>query len=85
MIYNYFNQFIGGAIWLPHPVHPTRSRMSFTSFRHCSYFFINATGYIVDAINGDDTNTGQNVDDAFKTINRCVQELKNAGDECQIR
>ena len=40
--------------------------------------------YIVDGVNGKDTNTGQNIDDAFKTINRCAKELTNPGDECQI-
>ena len=41
--------------------------------------------YIVDGINGKDENTGQNIDEPFKSINRCVKELKNPGDECQIR
>ena len=42
-------------------------------------------GYIVDGIYGHDDNTGQDIASAFKTINRCVQELKYAGDECQVR
>ena len=42
-------------------------------------------GYIVDGVNGDDSNSGESVDDAFKTISRCVQSLSNPGDECQIR
>jgi hypothetical protein len=45
----------------------------------------NSEGYVVDGVNGDDANSGGNVDEAFKTINRCAQELTNAGDECQIR
>ena len=34
-------------------------------------------GYIVDGVNGDDSNSGENVDDAFKTIARCVQSLRD--------
>merc|ERR1712241_516230 len=42
-------------------------------------------GYIVDNVNGDDNNSGEDVDNAFKTIARCVESLQNPGDECQIR
>ena len=44
-----------------------------------------AVKYIVDGTNGDDSNNGENVDSAFKTIARCAQSLTNPGDECQIR
>ena len=46
---------------------------------------ISLEGYIVDNVNGDDNNSGENVDNAFKTIGRCAQSLMNPGDECQIR
>ena len=41
--------------------------------------------YIVDGTNGDDNNSGKDVDNAFKTIGKCAQFLTNPGDECQIR
>ena len=41
--------------------------------------------YIVDGVNGDDGNSGGDVNDAFKTVARCVQSLSKPGDECQIR
>ena len=44
-----------------------------------------ANGYIVDGNNGNDNNSGEDVDNAFKTIARCVQSLSKPGDECQLR
>ena len=44
-----------------------------------------AEGYIVDAVNGNDNNDGETINDPFKTITRCVEALKNPGDECQVR
>ena len=41
--------------------------------------------YIVDGNNGNDDNPGDDVDLPFKTIQQCVDVLKNPGDECQIR
>ena len=41
--------------------------------------------YIVDGKNGNDDNPGDDVDLPFKTIQQCVDVLKNPGDECQIR
>ena len=44
-----------------------------------------AEGYIVDGVGGNDNNDGETIDSPFKTISRCVEALKNPGDECQIR
>ena len=44
-----------------------------------------AKGYIVDGVNGNDNNDGETINDPFETITRCVEALKNPGDECQIR
>ena len=44
-----------------------------------------AKGYIVDSVNGNDNNDGETINDPFKTITRCVEALKDPGDECQIR
>ena len=41
--------------------------------------------YIVDGKIGNDDNSGDDVDLPFKTIQHCVDVLKNPGDECQIR
>ncbi|CAL4065211.1 unnamed protein product, partial [Meganyctiphanes norvegica] len=43
--------------------------------------------YIVDGEHGDDNNSGQNPSHAFKTIQRCVDELmlSNPGDQCWVR
>merc|ERR1711962_123156 len=44
--------------------------------------------FIVDGTIGDDTNSGEDPDHPFKTIQRCVDELvlrNNPGDQCQIR
>ena len=43
-----------------------------------------AINYIVDGTNGSDDNDGLSPQSAFKTISKCVQSLKNGGDECQI-
>ena len=42
-------------------------------------------GYIVDSVNGNDNNDGETINDPFQTIGRCVEALKNPGDECLIR
>ena len=42
-------------------------------------------GYIVDNVNGNDSNDGETVTAPFKTIGRCVEALANPGDECLIR
>ena len=42
-------------------------------------------GYIVDAVNGNDNNSGETINDPFKTIAKCVNALANPGDECLIR
>ena len=44
-----------------------------------------AEGYIVDTTNGNDNNSGETINDPFKTIARCVAALSNPGDECLIR
>ena len=44
-----------------------------------------AEGYIVDTVNGNDVNSGETINDPFKTIARCVTALANPGDECLIR
>ena len=41
--------------------------------------------YIVDGNNGNDDNSGNDIDFPFKTIQHCVDSLTNPGDECQIR
>ncbi|CAL4158267.1 unnamed protein product, partial [Meganyctiphanes norvegica] len=43
--------------------------------------------YVVDPVNGDDTNIGRWAGVAFKTIQRCVDELKlsGPGSECHLR
>ena len=41
--------------------------------------------YIVDGKNGIDDNPGDDIYYPFKTIQHCVDVLKNPGDECQIR
>ena len=48
-------------------------------------FLHTVKGFIVDGVNGNDNNGGETINDAFETIGRCVQALKNPGDECQIR
>ena len=48
-------------------------------------FLCKVEGFIVDGANGNDNNSGETVNDAFETIGKCVQALKNPGDECQIR
>ena len=42
-------------------------------------------GYIVDGVNGNDSNDGETVTSPFQTIGRCVEALANPGDECLIR
>ena len=42
-------------------------------------------GYIVDGINGNDSNDGETVTEPFQTIGRCIEALANPGDECLIR
>ena len=42
-------------------------------------------GYIVDSVNGNDSNDGETVTGPFKTIGRCVEALAIPGDECLIR
>ena len=42
-------------------------------------------GYIVDSVNGNDSNDGETVTAPFQTIGRCVEALANPGDECLIR
>ena len=42
-------------------------------------------GFIVDTINGNDNNSGETINDPFKTIARCVAALSDPGDECLIR
>ncbi|CAL4153254.1 unnamed protein product, partial [Meganyctiphanes norvegica] len=44
-----------------------------------------AETYVIDGEQGNDDNNGLNSITAFKTIQRCVDELQNPGDECQIR
>ena len=44
-----------------------------------------AEGYIVDTINGNDNNSGETINDPFKTIAKCVHTLASPGDECLIR
>lgn len=48
-------------------------------------FLYPVEGFIVDGVNGNDNYSGETIDDPFETIGRCVQALKNPGDECQIR
>ncbi|CAL4058691.1 unnamed protein product, partial [Meganyctiphanes norvegica] len=51
------------------------------------YMIVSATQYIVDGKLGDDSNSGKRTGDAFRTIQRCVEELKvsKPGDECRLR
>ncbi|CAL4084688.1 unnamed protein product, partial [Meganyctiphanes norvegica] len=37
---------------------------------------VSGTQYVVDSELGDDSNGGKGTDDAFQTIQRCVEELK---------
>merc|ERR1719357_85680 len=46
---------------------------------------INSLDFIVDGTIGDDLNNGQDIDHAFKTIKRCVENLVNPGDKCSVR
>ena len=48
-------------------------------------YIYSANGYIVDSVNGNDSNDGETVTAPFKTIGRCVEALANPGDECLIR
>ena len=48
-------------------------------------FLCDAEGYIIDTINGNDNNSGETINDPFKTIAKCVNTLTNPGDECLIR
>ena len=51
----------------------------------CISLLYPAKGYIVDSVNGNDNNDGETINDPFKTITKCVEVLKDPGDECQIR
>jgi len=41
--------------------------------------------YVVDVENGSDQNSGQNPNHAFKTIGRCLEEVKSEGGDCFVR
>merc|ERR1719419_919079 len=41
--------------------------------------------FIVDVERGSDSNSGQGTEDAFKTIGRCLEEVKAQGGDCLIR
>ncbi|XP_022802159.1 uncharacterized protein LOC111339709 [Stylophora pistillata] len=48
--------------------------------------YVSSTIYYVDAgARGMDSNTGQTIDQPFRTIRRCVNALSSPGDECHIR
>ncbi|CAL4145448.1 unnamed protein product [Meganyctiphanes norvegica] len=56
----------------------------------CIYIISNGAfgiQYVVDSELGDDSNSGIGTDSAFRTIQRCVEQLKGSepGDECRIR
>lgn len=46
---------------------------------------VQAAVYIVDGTIGDDKNTGLCTATAFKSIQHCVDQLVNPGDECKVR
>ncbi|CAL4079456.1 unnamed protein product [Meganyctiphanes norvegica] len=50
-------------------------------------YTVSCKQFVVDGDYGNDDNSGLNTQEAFKTIQRCVEELKlgEPGDECQIR
>merc|ERR1719285_1325495 len=70
-------------------------RRSFTKFLFLAFCLLDKSGaefgwsgprqFVVDGQHGDDANSGQGTDQAFKTIIRCIEEVIEEGGDCLIR
>merc|ERR1719285_132491 len=70
-------------------------RRSFTKFIFLAFCLLDKSGaefgwsgprqFVVDGQHGDDANSGQGTDQAFKTIIRCIEEVIEEGGDCLIR